>query len=212
VKLLSVAGFDAHGMEMSPAVISRATEWFGIEVLQGPIEASESSLGAYDMILMFDVVEHLGNPRATLAKVVEHLTEDGVLVVQTPRHAPGLDRSWQMYVAPEHTYLFTVEGLTELLATVGLHNVALEPPFFPTDMFLFASRQPLQRHSADAIASNLMGRPDGRMALTMLDMRQQLCAAREALQDPVGHVGVRTLGRAFWKAVWRRARRLVKAQ
>jgi SAM-dependent methyltransferase len=206
VKLLQLAGFDARGMEISPAIVRDAAARFGIDVLQGPIEAGALAEERFDLIAAFDVLEHLPNPPATLAEVARHLKADGLLAIQTPRHDAIADRNWPMYLPPEHTFLYSSEGLRKLLASVELSHVRFEPALFPYDMFVFASRRPLTVNDPAAIASCLSASPGGRIALALQDLFHLI--NRERALDPAERFGTRKLGRALLKSLrrsfWRR--------
>ncbi len=175
LKLLQLSGFDVVGMEMSPAIIEIARQWFGVTVVQGPIEYAKVELGKFDVIVMLDVIEHLADPVHSTRRVVEHLADDGILMVQTPCHENVVDPKWRMFHPPEHTFLFTRESIRQLLGRMGFGHLAFEPAIFADDMFVFASRQSLAVHSAEEIAARLVSTPDGRMALAM----QELYAASQ---------------------------------
>lgn len=215
VKLASLAGFDALGMEMSPAVIGMARSWFGVEVLQGPLESVADPPRGLDAVLMFDVIEHFSDPLATMDGLSRCLADEGILVLQTPcfdkAHDP-VSSFALMYKVPEHTFLFSRASIRQLLGRLGFTHVEEQAPLFPYDMFLFASRRPLQRQGMTRIADALSSTPNGRMALAMLDLRGQLEQTRAELAavvaDPSVRVGfrpmLRSLVRAFAKAIARR--------
>ena len=76
---------------------------------------------------MFDVIEHLFDPRAVLEATRRALTPGGVLVVSTPnfdalsRYALGLD--WAVLSPLEHVYYFTEATLAKMLASTGYGDV-----------------------------------------------------------------------------------------
>ena len=52
--------------------------------MKGPIESAGTALGRYDLIMLFDVIEHFSDPLASMTAVLGHLKGDGLLVLQTP--------------------------------------------------------------------------------------------------------------------------------
>jgi SAM-dependent methyltransferase len=203
VKLLSSAGFEAIGMEMSPAIIELARQWFGVKVIQGPIEYTTEPLGTFDLILMIDVLEHLANPVSSLTAILEQLSPTGLLVVQTPCHEGTSDPTWRMFCPPEHTFLFSHSSVARLLKGLGLVHVQFEPPMFPDDMFLFASAAPVAPLPAERVADALLQTPDGRVTLAMQEMYRDLRALER--MDPAERYGVRALGKAFARALLRKS-------
>lgn len=202
VKLLSGAGFEAIGMEMSPGIIDLARAWFGVRVVQGPVEHSAEPLGMFDLIIMIDVLEHLADPVSSMTAILKHLGKDGILVIQTPCHERETDPNWMMFHPPEHTYLFSRASATKLLADLGLKNVGFEPPMFPYDMFLFASAAPLTTSTDEEVGEALLKTPDGRITLAMQEMYRHLRALER--EDPAERHGVRVLGRSFVRAAMRK--------
>jgi 2-polyprenyl-3-methyl-5-hydroxy-6-metoxy-1,4-benzoquinol methylase len=113
---------DTWVVDFDPAARS-AAEAAGHKYFTGRIEDFQSAT-RFDLILMLNVIEHVADPRAVLAKARELLKPGGRLIIKTPnfdaldarlfRHA-----SWGGFHTPRHFVLFTKEGLTRLAAEVG---------------------------------------------------------------------------------------------
>jgi 2-polyprenyl-3-methyl-5-hydroxy-6-metoxy-1,4-benzoquinol methylase len=202
VKLLTTAGYDAIGMEMSPAIISLSRRWFGVNVIQGPIEHVSEPLGTFDLIVMLDVLEHLADPVSSLYAILEHLSPMGILVIQTPCYEKISDSTWRMFHPPEHTFLFSRSSVSSLLKGLGLSYVQFEPPMFRDDMFLFASASPMTLLPVERACDALMQTPDGRIVLAMQEMYSRV-KQLEAM-DPVELYGIRSLGKAVVRAILKR--------
>ena len=68
----------------------------------------------YDLILMFDVLEHFKNPFKNLSDTKSILKKDGVLVIQTPNYLSlmaYLCRNWSWWMIEDHKYFFTPNSL-----------------------------------------------------------------------------------------------------
>jgi SAM-dependent methyltransferase len=84
-----------------------------------------SSERSYDLILMLNILEHLGDPRGVLAQLRSRLTTSGVILVKTP-NLESLDsrwfrhRNWGGYHCPRHWVLFDRESLISTANDVGL--------------------------------------------------------------------------------------------
>lgn len=184
VALLRQSGFEATGVEMSPWVVSFARETFGIPVQIGPIESLDIPAGSLDVIALLDVLEHLPDPQATMARCLELLKPDGLLLIQTPEFRPGMQYPaliedhnpfLDMLQADEHIYLFSRSSVTEMFRRLGVEHIAFEPAIFAHyDMFFVASRTPLVEYSLASIESALLATPGGRMVLALMDLDERL--------------------------------------
>ena len=76
---------------------------------------------------MFDVIEHLFDPRAVLAAIARALAPGGTLVISTPnidsasRYLLGTD--WAVLSPLEHVYYFSEDSLRRLLEATGFSDV-----------------------------------------------------------------------------------------
>jgi 2-polyprenyl-3-methyl-5-hydroxy-6-metoxy-1,4-benzoquinol methylase len=226
VALLRQAGFDATGLELSPAIVERARRTFGVPMLQGVVEDQTIPPGSLDVVALFDVLEHLQDPPATLRHCLELLKPDGFLLIQTPKVPPGAryedlvarqDPFLAHFKKEEHLFLFTEEGVRELFRRVGATEIAFLPAIFAHyDMFFAASRRPLVAHGDDEIAAALRS-PGQRLALALVDLHAQLqqseadrAARLRVIQDLDSRVrtleaGVTTAGPGHTHGRWIRA-------
>lgn len=189
VKLMKMAGFDAVGSEMSPWVISYASDSFNVPILRGHIQELPIEHSSIDCLILFDVLEHLTHPNASLQTISCLMKPDGLLVIQTPHYKDeslsheAMGRSQhsflQMLRDPGHLFLFTERGIRQLLAGAGFHHVIFEPPLFPYDMFVFAGKEPPKKHSQEAVEEHLLGSPHGRVVVALLDLYRK-CQQAEA--------------------------------
>lgn len=93
------------------------------QVLRADVEELGETLAEHDLVLMYDVVEHLLDPAATLALLRAAGGDDARLFVSTScldnwREVPP--HGWETYyLRLAHTYVFTRRTLNELLASAG---------------------------------------------------------------------------------------------
>jgi SAM-dependent methyltransferase len=117
------AGWDPAGVELSHEGASFARERLGLDVRTERAEAMTFERGSFDVAVMFDVIEHLFEPRAVLDATRLALKPGGLLVVTTPnfnalsRYALGL--AWAVLNPFEHMYYFTERTLTAVLEASG---------------------------------------------------------------------------------------------
>lgn len=187
VALLQLAGFRAAGVEVSPWVVDYAKQSFGIEVMLGPVENLPLEPSSQDAIVMMDVVEHLPDPAATIARCASLLKPSGLLLVQMPRVPQGQshealvargDPFLQMLQPEEHLFLFGDSAAAELMRRAGLGFVRAEPALFAHyDMCFVASAEPVAGIDPERRESGLLATPGGRFVQALLDLRAREGAA-----------------------------------
>jgi SAM-dependent methyltransferase len=128
-------GWDAEGVDPSPAVVAAAAKR-GRPVRLGTLEGLQGECGGYDAITMFYVLEHLPDPLAALEKAWRLLSRGGMIVIRVPHTTP----------------------IVRLLAPVGLGGGLYDPPFHLYD-FSPAILQRLLRRAGFADIRTFPGRP-----------------------------------------------------
>lgn len=81
----------------------------------------------FDVITMWNVIEHLQSPLSTLLEIKKSLSPNGVLVFTTPnfdsfdRHIFG--KHWVGYELPRHFYVFSIKTIKSLLQNAGFELI-----------------------------------------------------------------------------------------
>lgn len=123
-------GWTVTGVEYSPFACARARQTLGGvgRVLQGEIDVVASEAGAFEVVVLCDVIEHVRRPADFLRAVLAALRPGGLLLVVTPSTASWsariMGRRW-MELKPEHLYYFSPATLTRQLTQAGFDNIAL---------------------------------------------------------------------------------------
>jgi 2-polyprenyl-3-methyl-5-hydroxy-6-metoxy-1,4-benzoquinol methylase len=128
-------GWEPHGVEMSPGLSSACERNLGTPVITGRFEDVKLPTGRFDVVTMWDVIEHVVDPGFCVRKVKELLRPGGLAVFCTPDEESILARaglavykltlSRYRYPAfalhpPYHTYFFSRKGFIRLLKDNGL--------------------------------------------------------------------------------------------
>ena len=126
-------GWSVSGTEMNP---DRARD-AGLSVVQS-LEQARSS-GPFDCITLWQSLEHVRDPRATLTEAVRLLSPEGRVFVAVP-DAQGLQARlfgarWFHLDVPRHLFHFGERSLSGLLAAVGLEVTATWHQELEIDLF-----------------------------------------------------------------------------
>ncbi len=130
LKAAERAGWQVAGIELSEAAARFARERLELEVTSVSAETMSVADGSYDAVAMFEVIEHLFDPRAVLLAAARILVPGGSLVVSTPNFDAAsrylLGEDWAVLSPLEHVYYFREESLRRLLEATGFSEVRFE--------------------------------------------------------------------------------------
>jgi 2-polyprenyl-3-methyl-5-hydroxy-6-metoxy-1,4-benzoquinol methylase len=122
------AGHDVHGVEVSAAIAGEAVRDLGAErvfvgSLDDAVESRGWTPGSFDLVTLWDVIEHVPDPQALLRTIRTLLAPTGKLLLETQnvasRWARLLGRRWHHYKHDEHIYHFEPATIRRLLADGG---------------------------------------------------------------------------------------------
>ena len=103
--------WELHGIDIDEPAVERAKER-GIQAVYTRLEDYDPGPAKFDMIVLFQVIEHVSAPDEMARKVRDLLAPGGLFVIETPDVA-GLDEAlyrtglWGGYHIPRHWTLFT---------------------------------------------------------------------------------------------------------
>ena len=123
----ATAGWRPAGVEPNATMARYAREQVGMPVANASFE-SWTPDQPYDLVTMFQVLPHLGDPRRALDLARAALVDDGLLLIETwdrcSLTARLLGKQWHEYSPPSVLHWFTKAGLIRLAEAVGLRTVA----------------------------------------------------------------------------------------
>jgi 2-polyprenyl-3-methyl-5-hydroxy-6-metoxy-1,4-benzoquinol methylase len=159
------AGWDCLGVELSDHAVDIARNEFGLDVVQGNLDSESLTRGAFGLVTMWHVLEHLIDPAAALARARELLLPGGWLFIELPnwnslgRVAKG--PKWKQLKPPEHINFFTPHTLAATATRAGFRVLRCDS-HYPSMMDKAAVRrwsQPFHCGAAAiALAASAMGR------------------------------------------------------
>ncbi len=131
LRVMRERGWDVCGIEPSVSIAASAARHLGGErIWVGTLDdvpPARAAPGVFDLVTMWDVVEHVPDPQRLLRRARAMLKPDGALIVETQNvdsaFAGLLGRRWHHYKHREHLYHFNPATVRVLLAQAGFDVV-----------------------------------------------------------------------------------------
>jgi 2-polyprenyl-3-methyl-5-hydroxy-6-metoxy-1,4-benzoquinol methylase len=123
----SKAGYITKGIEISQDAAEYAKNEFGLDVEAKPFEELQFPENHFDVVTLWQVLEHVPYPLMILKEVHRILKPGGLLVVSTPNieaiPAKILRKRW-WDIKRLHINQFTTKTLTDILRNAGFRNIS----------------------------------------------------------------------------------------
>ena len=130
LKAAERAGWDCEGIEVSATAADFARTRLQLDVRQGSAEEIPYQSATVDLAVLFEVIEHLLDPRRALQSVWRAIKPGGRILLSTPNFNAlsrrALGRQWAVISPAEHLYYFTESSLARLLVRAGFADVRFE--------------------------------------------------------------------------------------
>jgi 2-polyprenyl-3-methyl-5-hydroxy-6-metoxy-1,4-benzoquinol methylase len=121
-------GWHACGFEFSESVARVAREKYKLMVRVGSLDEMGFAENSFDLITLWHVLEHLREPRASLARVGKLLAPGGLLALEVPNLNFLARKSWRYPMSRTlHLYHFSPATLAALVERAGLRVIACRP-------------------------------------------------------------------------------------
>jgi 2-polyprenyl-3-methyl-5-hydroxy-6-metoxy-1,4-benzoquinol methylase len=168
---------SARGIDIAREATAAARE-AGLDVTTGDLLDAHLEPESFDVIAMWDTIEHLNRPELYCARVLELLRPGGLFVATTGDVSSLLARvqrrKWRLYDPPVHVHYFSRRSLGMLLFNLGFGVVAFESCAFT--------------HSVEQIVHGLgmyTGRQDGALGRLCRWLYPRLPASVGAVSLPL---------------------------
>ncbi len=129
--------WDTYGCEISPAAVRHAREHLGLQnVVCSPLQDADLPRASFDIITMWDVLDHILRPDPLLSHAHALLKNDGILFIRTPNVATQLLRARVMKAVgraqpdkgylqgSDHPHHYSMRSVRALLERNGFADVA----------------------------------------------------------------------------------------
>ncbi len=155
VEVASEAGWNASGVEPSRWAVEIAQKK-GISVAQGTLNDMLKGVVTYDVITMWDVIEHLPDPKNEIFKAFELLNPGGFLAVHTmdidSKMARLMGRRWP-WLMDMHLHYFSQDTLAKLIKDVGFEVIKCQAQGRHLSLGYLASRVGGINHSIGKLSA-----------------------------------------------------------
>src|SRR4051812_16840848 len=122
-------GWKKRGVEIS-RYASMLGQKKGLDVIHGTMANINVNGPLFDVITMWDVLEHMPDPITDLQRARQMLKKDGLLVLNTPDsgslYAKLLGKRWHLIVPPEHIHYFNSESVAKVLSACGFETLSIK--------------------------------------------------------------------------------------
>jgi 2-polyprenyl-3-methyl-5-hydroxy-6-metoxy-1,4-benzoquinol methylase len=120
---LGVAPDRLFGVELDARAVE-AGRAQGFQIEQKRFEDTDYRDGFFHLIVLQQVIEHVGDPRGMIEKLGRVLAPQGAVILETPNiaswdHSLFRRRYWGGYHIPRHFFLFSKRSLRRLLEQCG---------------------------------------------------------------------------------------------
>lgn len=124
------AGGNSYlGIDLNEHAVEMAAK-NGLDCKVGSVDVLQADQ-AFDYIIFFDVLEHVGTPNEFINGLTPHLNAGGKLIFTTPNTSSLLakisGKHWVSYIVPQHILLFSEAGAEKLLTQCGFTDVRFKP-------------------------------------------------------------------------------------
>lgn len=134
--------WDVSGLEISEYASQKAREK-NLKVFTGDLDSSPFTQQKFDLITMWDTIEHLAHPTRTF-KTLTRMMSSGSIIALTTGDVSSLvpklmGKHWHLYNIPQHLSYFDQKSVTLLLHSSGFKDIHISYPNlnFSLDYLLF---------------------------------------------------------------------------
>jgi len=125
-------GWDVYGVEPNKWMADWGRKHYGINIKPGTIFDHHFPDNSFDVVTLWDVLEHVPDPSKLLTEINRILKKDGILVVNYPDIgswiARLLRRKW-MFLLSVHLYYFTPRTVRKILEKKHFKVLKIKPHF-----------------------------------------------------------------------------------
>jgi 2-polyprenyl-3-methyl-5-hydroxy-6-metoxy-1,4-benzoquinol methylase len=152
-------GWKAEGCEPNRWLAAWGSEHYGVRIRPGGVFEQSYAPESFDVVTLWDVIEHTTNPRETIEHCRSLLKPGGVLVVNYPDIgswiARALGRRW-LFLTSVHLHYFDRSTIARLLESTGFELALVRPHIQQLELDYLLSRGAVLSPTASRVARRLV--------------------------------------------------------
>ncbi len=136
LKIARDTGWEVYGNDVDEDKIKYAKENYGLDVQCRELTETKFPDDYFDVVTLFDSLEHMTEPLNTLKEISRILNRNGILLLSTPNIDGLLPRltyilfartisAWEHPTPPAHLYQFSKRTIKQLLKKAGYKVIKL---------------------------------------------------------------------------------------
>jgi SAM-dependent methyltransferase len=119
-----------EGIDISEDAVAYATGTLGVNAICGDVLKTDLASRAFDVVCMWDTIEHLADPRRYVEAAASRVAPGGLVAITTgdigSLNARVRKGRWRLIHPPTHLQYFTRRSLSELLERCGFRTIHTE--------------------------------------------------------------------------------------
>lgn len=123
LKTFKFAGYKVTGIELSNRAVLYSRNILKLNTIKDNFEKHIFKYIKFDVITLFDVIEHFSDPQKSITKIKKILKKDGIIVIQTPNYDSLISKitssRWYWLLVPQHLFLYSIKTLKFFLKNNG---------------------------------------------------------------------------------------------
>jgi len=134
--------WKTYGIDVSRYAIDLAKKK-NLDVVCGDLLTTQFNNQKFDVVTLWDTIEHVTDPRSTLKRIYE-ITNTGGVVALTTGDVGSLTarlcgKFWHLYNIPQHLSFFSKQSITDILKETGfsVREISYPPLTLTTDYLAF---------------------------------------------------------------------------
>jgi SAM-dependent methyltransferase len=148
------------GLDVADVAVQHAREKLHLNVRAEDFLESDLDAGAFDVVCLWDTIEHLARPDLFLAKVHRVLSPDGLAFLTTGDigswNAKLRGRRWRHIHPPSHLHYFSRATIRRLLERLGFEVLGAETAAYYHTLFNILASIRLYRGAGARVADVLL--------------------------------------------------------
>lgn len=123
LKIMNELNYQTYGIEISNFASDYAQNKFHLNVIQGDLSNANFQDNFFQIITLWDVLEHLPNPREVLIELNRIMGNEGIMIIETVNtdslNVKLMKNNWPLYSPDFHLFYYNKKFLINILDKAG---------------------------------------------------------------------------------------------